>query len=132
MQQAQTVLLAELDRRVGGLSETMNNSASGSLRQFKTVWQELWGSIGEDILDAKWFQGIIGVLDGFLDRRKTNKIASELNVQQLQGTFDQYISKMSSAELEVALKIVDEEASSRNVGYWQSSYIKISRQWPRL
>jgi len=122
--QAQQILLAELDRRVGGLSETMNDSASGSLRQFKTVWQELWGAIGEDILGTWWFQGLLVSIDGFLDKRQAGKISGELNFQQLQGSLDQYISQMSSTDLEVALKIVEDEASSKNVLHMQGNYIK--------
>lgn len=122
--EAQQILLSELDRRVGGLASTMNDSAAGSLRQFKTVWQELWGAIGEDILETWWFQGLLFQIDKFLDKRQDGKISSELIYQQMTGSLDQYLSRMSSTELEIALKVVEDETSSKNVLHMQTAYMK--------
>ena len=121
---AQTILLNELENRVGGLSEEMGESASGGLLQFKTVWKELLGDIGSDILEASWFQSMLVSLDGFREKRAANKVSGELNFQDGYGDLEKYLENLDIGELKVALKVVEEGPSSKTLFQSSDDYAK--------
>jgi hypothetical protein len=119
---AQRILLDALSSRVGGVATSMAN-ALGPLNRYKTVLGEIKAEIGKEFLNIPGLEAAARSLNAFLANLKSGKVALNLNDKMLTGQLDEYLATLNSTELEIALKVVTDKESAKEVLHMQANYI---------